>query len=323
MKRNFRTFKTGIVFGLVLISMFAVFIPNASAGFIKVKPLINVTYPTAEENIVPNSGVLIIPLSTTFTLTGIGASFVETGSLLTDTPVSIELKVESKEDWIDASIDNPLVSSKLTEKEPKISTLKITVTEKAPAFQLGSIRISATSKEQPGLLFTIAQDVAYFDVSFVVGYWPVVSYELPKGNRIETGPMGTAEFEINLVNMGNGATYVKIDPVLAKDGWSISIASSVNLASAVDSKDGNNKATVKLIIKPPYGFGFHNERQDFKVEFTPYYLGRPDLTGPVEPITFTVQSVGMSAGTGFEIPLIVAGLVVIILVIYMYNKRRK
>jgi hypothetical protein len=138
MKKNLKTVKTGIIFGLVLISMFAVFTPNASAGFIKVKPLINVTYPTTQENIIPNSGVLIIPLSTTFTLTGIGASTVETGSLLMDTPVSIQLKVESKEDWIDASIDNPLVSLKLTQNEPMVSNLKITVTGKAPAFKLGS-----------------------------------------------------------------------------------------------------------------------------------------------------------------------------------------
>lgn len=323
MKEKFRILKTVFIFGLVFFSIFAIITPNTSAGIIKIKPLITVTYPSSSENVIPNSGVLLIELSTTFQLMGIGATAVKSYSLLKDTSISIELKVEGKENWIDASIDNPLVSMTLQDTLPKPSTLKITVTENAPAFSLGKVTISATSKEQPGLLFNIAKETYYFDVSFIVGYWPVVSYQMPKGNLMEIGPLDTADFEIELENLGNGITYVGIEPIEIPQGdWSINIASSVTLASPVQNKAGA-KATVHLIIKPPYGFGFHNERETFKVRLTPQYLGRPDLRGQEEIITFNVQNIGMSPGAGFEIPLIVIILVIIAIVIYFYRHRTK
>jgi len=322
MKKNFRIFKMMIISGLVLFSLFTVFTPNTSAGIIKVKPLITITYPPPLENIIPNSGVLIIELSTTFKLTGIGASFVESYSLIKDSPVSIELKVENKENWIDASIDNPLVSMTLQETESQKSQLKITVTENAPAFTLGKVRISATSKEQPGLGFGIAKETYLFDVSFIVGYWPVVNYEMPKGNLMQIGPLDTADFEIDLTNLGNGITYVGIEPEAPAEGWSVNIASSVILSSPIQNA-ANSKAAVHLIIKPPYGFGFHNERQTFKVKFFPQYLGVVGLQGQEETITFTIQSVGLSPGAGFEIPLIVIVVVVIGLFIYLYRRRIK
>ena len=324
MKKNFRIFKTIFIFGLLLFSIFTVFSPQTSAGIIKVKPLITVQYPITSENVVPNSGVLLISLKTTFELTGIGASALTTYSLLKDSPISIELKVESKESWVDASIDNPLASLKLQGTEGWTSTLKITVTENAPALSLGKVTISATSKEQSGLLFSVAKETYYFDVSFVVGYWPVVNYELPKGNLVEIGPLDTADFEISLQNLGNGITYVGIEPVEIPEGdWTVNIASSIILASPIQNVE-RAKATVHLVIKPPYGFGLHKDVKTFKVRLTPQYLGNPDLpTGNVETITFTVQSVGLSPGIGFEIPLIVIIIVIIAIVIYLYRRRLK
>lgn len=327
MKKNLKTVKTGIIFGLVLISMFAVFAPNASAGILKITPIVTLTAPTAQENIIPGSGVLLIPLSTSFTLSGIGRNTVATSSLLMDTPLTIQLKVESTADWVTATIDNPQVLSMLDDKEPKISNLKITVTEKAPAFQFGSVTISTTTTEIKGLLFTIAQDIRSWTVSFVVGYWPVVSYQAPKGTSMQVSPGDTkgADIPIDVINLANGPTHVTIVPETPKGDWSINIASSVDLNSAANQNSEGTKQTVHLIIKPPNGFGFHNERQTFKVQFTPYMLGGPsgrtDLVGQTETVSFTVDSIGFSPGTGFEIPLIVAVLVVIGIVLYLYIYR--
>ena len=44
MKKNLKTVKTGIIFGLVLISMIAVFSPNASAGLITVDSALQLTF---------------------------------------------------------------------------------------------------------------------------------------------------------------------------------------------------------------------------------------------------------------------------------------
>ncbi len=323
MKKNFRTVKTGIIFGVLLFSLFAVFIPSSSAGPVKIKPLINVTYPTAEENLIPLSGALEIPLYTTFALTGPLASIVEKRSLLKNTAIQIELKVVSTEDWCEASISNHLVQLTLGYTEPFQSTLIVTVTENAPAFAQGIVKISATSKEQPSLLFSIAEETFEFDVSFIIGYWSVVSYQMPKGTLMEVGPLDTADFEIEIENLGNGPTYVAIEIIDIPEGdWSINIASSVQLSSAVYGGEGTTK-TVHLIVKPPYGFGFHNERENFKVKFTPYFLGRADLVGQEEIITFNVQNIGLSPGAGYEIPLIVVVLVIIVVIFYLYKWRKK
>ncbi len=324
MRKNSRTIKTGIIFGILLLSLFVAFIPSASAGVVNVDPLILVTYPVQEENIVPNSGVLNIPLFTTFTLTGPFASVIKgKASLLSDTPIQIELKVVKTEDWCDASISNPLAQMTPQQTEPYQSTLTVTVTENAPAFQQGIVKISATSKVQRGIFFNIAEQSVEFDVSFIIGYWSVVSYGLPDGNLIEVGPLDIADFQIDIENIGNGPTYVGIELVdVPEDDWSISIASSVQLGSAVYGGESTS-ATVHLRIKPPYGFGFHNEIKTFAVRFTPSYLGNPDFVGQPETITFNVQNIGMSPGAGFEIPLIVAVVIIISLMFYFYRQRKK
>ena len=105
----FRPVKTGIIFKILLLSLFVAFIPNVSAGFINIPPLIMVTYQIPEENLIPNSGVLDIPLYTTFTLTGPFSRFIGRRGLLKDAIIQIELKVVETQDWCDASISNPLV----------------------------------------------------------------------------------------------------------------------------------------------------------------------------------------------------------------------
>ena len=323
MKSNFRKVKTGFILGLVLFSMFAIFAPSSSAGPIKVNALIEVTYPPAQDNLVPLSGALQIPLDTSLSLTGIGATQVETNSLLSSSEIAVELTVLETESWIDASIDNSQVSLKVNENIAKQSTLKITVTQQAPAFTQGRVKIKATSNKLDGLLFSIQPATREFFVSFVVGYWPVVNYEPVGGSFKQIGPLDTAIFPIDITNLGNGYTRVACEIIeIPKGEWSVNIISSVKLGSAAEG-GANNKATVSLVIKPPYGFGFHNDRQTFKVRFTPNYVGSsdPDLVGQPETLTFTVQNVGMSPGAGFEIPLIVATLVIIGLIFYLYKKR--
>ena len=198
----------------------------------------------------------------------------------------------------------------------------MTVTEQAPAFTQGKVVISATSIEQPGLLFSISEATYSYDISFEVGYWPVISISDQKGNYMQVGPLDLADFPITIENIGNGLTYVQIEPEIPEGDWSIGIDASALLASSVGGGAGASK-TVHLIIKPPYGFGFHNDIQNFKVKFTPYSPGRPELVGITETRTYQVQSIGMSPGTGFEIPLIVVILVIIVFIIYFYRWRKK
>ena len=323
MKKNFKSIKTGFVFGIVLFTLFAALAPTTSAGIIKINPIVTVKYDSPENFVMPNSDRIVIDLNTTLELSGIGATTVETSSLLKDVPIQIELKVIKTEPWCTASIDNSLFNLKPSEGKSYPSQLTVTVTENVPAFTQGVIRISATTTKQPGLLFTIGESSKEFDVSFQAGYYPIISYDTPKGTLLEIGPMDTADFEIGIENIGNGPSHVSAELLdNPENGWSFNIASSVTLSSAVSGLEGTKKI-IHLKVKPPIGFGFHEDRQIIRVKFTPSYLGRPDLVGQEEIINFTVQSRGFSPGIGFEIPLIVIILAVIIIVVYLFNKGRR
>jgi len=286
-------------------------------------PIIKFTYPRLEELATPNGEALQIPLATAFKLTGRYAKFIEQRSLLRNAIINIELKVENTPDWCYANISNSNVQLPLDHTEPFKSTLTVTVTENAPAFTQGVVKISATSKMQRGIIFNIAEQTAEFDVSFIIGYWSAVSFK-PKGNIAEIGPYDTADFQIDIENLGNGPTYVEIEPMdYPKEEWDVNIASSVVLSSAVDGGEGVTKS-VYLKIKPSVGSDWNNKRQTFRVKFTPCYLGRPNLLGKEEIITFIVQKIGSlkdeESDNNFLIILVTAVVLVIIMSIFL--KRR-
>jgi len=327
MTKNFKSLKICMVLGILLISTLLVFTTASSARLLSVEPIIKVSPKRPDDNIVPKSGVLYINLTTTFELTGIASTWVKSASLLRDSIVTINLQVQEDYDWIDASISNQLVKIKLSDPQPYVSELSLTVTEKAPAFTQGKVTIVATSSMLSGLLVTINEKTETFDVPFEVGYWPVVNIAPVKGTLKQVGPTDTAEFPVDLTNFGNGMTKVLIEVTDMPEGdWSVSVPSSVTLQSS-DVSDEGIKDTVNIKVKPPYGFGFHNTRKSFKVTFTPIYIGQtvasPELMGQPETVTFTVQSVGFSTGTGFELPTIIIVLAILFVGLYLYKTRKR
>jgi hypothetical protein len=321
----FKTFKTRFIFGIILLSLFVVFIPSVSAGFINVPPLINVTYPVQKENLVPNSGVLDIPLSIDFTLTGPFAKIVEQRSKFKEKALEIELKIVKTEDWCTAKISNPDVKLTLQHTEPFKSRLTVAVTEEAQAFTQSVVTISATSKMQRGIIFNIAEETAEFDVSFIIGYWSDVSYHLPEGTTAEIGPYDTAHFPIDIENNGNGATFVKIELLdYPKEKWAIDIDSNVSLSSPINTGEYTSK-TVNLRIKPKMSPDWNKETKTFGVKFTPWYLGMPDLKGQEEIIYFNVQKIGSlnnleETENNFIIMIITVIILVIIISIIIRRK---
>jgi len=298
--------------------------PSASAGVIKVKPLITVTHSSVEENLIPNTRSLKIPLNVSFSLTGLGASFVKGDSLLKDSTIKISLTIVETPDYIKASIGNQPVEIPVSEgRADRQPYVEITVTEKAPANQLGKVTVRATSMKLSGLLFDIDEATDTFDVPFQVDYWPVVKI-LPRDNLKKIGPLDTAIFAVDLENLANGPTRVAIEVTKMPEGWTIGVPPEATLGSGVYSEESGVKSTVNIVVKPPFGFGVHNDIGNFEVTFTPYYLGNPDQAGEPVSVLFSVQSVGMSPGVGFEIPLILIFLIIIAIAYYLYkNKKSK
>jgi hypothetical protein len=292
-------------------------------SFFTAYPVIELEYEKIEEPVIPNGDDIEIPFNITFKLTGRYADFQS--KRLKNEVITIELSIEEKPYWCKASIEDTYVTLPIGPTESYQSTLKVELIENAEAFTKNFVKVKATSPEIKGLFFTrVKEGEALFEIPFVLGYNCVVAYKMPKGTSTEVGPLETADFEIIIENLGNGPTFLKIDLVdKSKEGWSVNIASSVQLGSGIEESEAKQKI-VHLKIKPPYQFGLHNERETFGVKFTPSYLGQPEIAGDEVIMYFNVQNVGMSPGAGYEIPLIITVVVIFIITcISIFLKWRK
>jgi len=329
MTKSFKRVKACVIMSIFLVSIFAAFTTSSSAKILKVKPIITIKETSQDRNVIPKSGSLNISLEVTFTLTGWLSGFVEDSpfSFLKNSAIAVDLSVTEDCPWITATIDNEQAEFKIGEtKAFDAALIRLTVTEMAPAFDLGTVTVTAVSQELSGVGVMIEGITKSIDVSFEIGYWPAIEYSEPDGNLKQCGPLDTIDFPIAVENIGNGLTQILIE-VVEKPGedWSVTAPSSIWVASSAVQGQSNTN-TIHVKVKPPYGFGFHNDRGDIKIKVTPQYpgqAGQPGLVGASEVKTFTVQSVGFSPGTGFEIPLIVTILVVLFIGIYIFNKWRK
>ena len=321
LRKIFSTVKIGILLGTLILSLFFAFVPTTSAGIIDIPTLINVSYPIQEENVNPNAEALTIPLETTFTLTGRWASYAE-NSRIGKSVVQIELKVVEKPDWCKASISNPLANIAVGEEEPYKSFLTVTVNENAPAFQQGVVRISATSLSKRGLLFNIVGNTTEFDISFIIGYLSDVVYELPKGTFAEIKTSGKIDFPIEIKNFGNSPTFVDIELMdYPEKIWDVDITSSVQLSSGYYDSE-KTKKTVYLKIKPKKSSDWKNDRETFRLKFTPSYLGRPELQGKQEIIIFNVQKIdGEEGSVNKSLIILILGIILIILISIILKRR--
>ena len=182
------------------------------------------------------------------------------------------------DDWVSASLSKTSFPVTVSSDKEVTSNLLIKVTENAPAFYQGKVIIKASSTSISSPIFTITEGYTEVTVQFTVGYHPLVRYEHKKGLLLEIGPTDVADFETKITNLGNGETYVGIQPLDIPEGWRISTTSSVNLGSGVTGTGGNTE-TIHIIAKPPYGFGFHNDQVSFQVRFTPVSREDPTQTG--------------------------------------------
>jgi hypothetical protein len=321
LRKIFSTVKNGILLGTFTFSLIIAFVPITSAGIIDVPTMINVSYPTLEENVIPNGEALTIPLETTFTLTGRWASYAE-NSRIGKSVVQIELKVVEKPDWCTASISNPLANIAYGEEEPYKSFLTVTVNENAPAFQQGVVKISATSVSKRGLLFNIIGNTTEFHISFIIGYLSDVVYELPKGTFAEIKTSEKIDFPIEIKNFGNGPTFVDIEIMdYPEKIWDVDITSSVQLSSGNYESEDSTK-TVFLKIKPKKSSDWKNDRETFRLKFTPSYLGRPGLQGQQEIINFNVQKNDSEEGSVNKFLIILILGIILIILISIILKRR-
>ena len=302
-------------------------IGNSFRTIFAAEPVITISHEPENIIINPNDETTEITIKIFYNLTGRYVRYQE--SRLRHRVIPIELSMEEPPEWCNVEILNEDLKIIIGDDQPLNTTLKITVTEKAPAFEQYEIKLKASTCEIWGLFFLrVFNGEAEHDIPIMADYWPLVTANAKNGNYVEIEQKQTADFEIELENLGNGPTYVECEILNSPSGWSTNIESRVSLASAATGS-GNTKQTVHLVIKPPSNYGYSNKIGSFRVKFTPSYVGRPGLLGQPETITFTVKSMGNDSPFGglFNIDtttiLIILLIILIILVGLVYLKIKK
>jgi hypothetical protein len=107
-------------------------------------------------------------------------------------------------------------------------------------------------------------------------------------------------------------------------GWSASIVSSTIVGSSASGE--SPKRTVQLLIQPPYGFGYHDDRQDIKITVKGQYFAGASEGTLLETNTythiFTVRSRGFST-PGFEAIFVIFALMAVVLIFKIRQKTKK
>jgi len=320
MKKNFRSVKATLIIGLLLVSVLVALIPTTTAGaFSSLESYVNVTYDTSitNEPIYIRGTGKAINVNITYGVTS--ASLFGIGDkiwLAMHLGRTVQIQVEPFEypDWATVSISQwPTAKIQTADKSYPV-TINLKVSEDAPAFGKGDIKLRFTVPDV-GMIKGVVTEV---NIPFSVGYTPIVSPEVIGGESKIIGPMDTTVFPIELTNLGNARTRVQLEITNIPDGWSAIITNEV----IIEEGEGS-KATVYLTVRPPRGFGYHDDSASIVIRYTPEMVEQPTFVGASKPINVLIESRGISV-IGFEIillPIIVIIVVLLFLYFYVFKKR--
>ena len=86
-------------------------------------------------------------------------------------------------------------------------------------------------------------------------------------------PLETTTFNIEIENLGNAKTIVTSNILNVTIGWTVTITNETILKTATIGE--NPKKTISLTVKPPFEFGYHNEREVIQVSIIPSLFDDP------------------------------------------------
>ena len=302
MRITIKKVTSSIIFLILLCSVYSVLIPSASAAFpllgkvYECNSVIEIDYDenATQDPFLPVDRVLNIPVDVKYMITGMYAGVV--AEMYQEVPYDnfIHLYVDEYPEWCSVSFLPPIlvvpVTSGFASHE---ANLVIQVNENAPAYSRGTIKVRIEVDKAGAVL----NATFYQDIPFSPGFLPNIGITT-NNNLMLIGPHQTANFKIDLENLGNAKTNVECKIVDIPAGWTITIDSD----TVIGTSDNPTK-TIYLNVKPPFEFGYHDEREVITVSITPSYFNDESLTGDEFFVSFIVQSKGFSA-PGFEAALV-------------------
>jgi len=318
MKKNFRTVKASLVMGILLISMSVVMLPVTPADddgtIVGLSSVVNLNWKneTGEpEPIQPKQDLRPYTLVVSYTVTKgglFGGGLIY--SLYAGRTVDIKLELVGYPEWATVELTKNTVTAHVPDSfgdETEYNVrIELSLSENAPAYEQGVIYIKATVP-QIGPIDGMEQT---FSLSFKPAYLALIS-PVPQTNNKIIGPMDTAEFPIDISNLGNARTKVffEIDYDSLPDGWSAIINDNIVLETGSEST-----GRVYLTVRPPKGFGYHDDDAIIRVKITPKYADDTSIQGESEYLTVSVESRGLSI-IGIEIVLAIVLLIVLVIIV--------
>jgi hypothetical protein len=315
MTKRFKAVKASIVTGIVFISVIAAVLPTTSAGLFNLQSVLTVSWSSnqTQQPVVPRGALRALDLSITHTVTrgvfGQGMLQVYRNQLIV-----IIVEIVETPSWCTATIAQGTLSTTVQpDQTTEVTTsLSLQVADDAPAFGLGYIKVKATARKA-GLIQGFIQE---FTLTFVPDYKPLIQPVYPETNTKRIGPLDTAVFPIQITNLGNARTVVLLTVEDVPADWNAIITDQLILEEGEGSS-----ATAYLVIKPPKNFGYHNDEKTITISMQPVKYDDYSKKGETTYATFLVESRGFST-PGFESIALISALVVVLIIITLYRKRK-
>lgn len=247
----------------------------------------------AEAPFLPVDMTIDIPLTIYVRVVGIYTEVMMPYYISRKQPAEVYLNVNHTPSWCTATIspytifidtDANWISSN--------ATLHIKVDENAYAFQDGAVEIEIDIRGIGAILGRIF----YVSIPFRPGYLPLLKVNTDGTNRL-IAPLETANFDIELENLGNAKTNITCHVLNTPEEWEISI--DPNIIVGTKNLGDNPKKTIVLTVRPPYGLGYHQDREVIQISMIPSYYNNSQLKGQEYLLSFIIQSRGFST-PGFE-----------------------
>lgn len=189
--------------------------------------------------------------------------------------------------------------------------LNVQLTENAPAFGEGYVKILASTHKQ-GLIEGFEKE---FTLEFTPGYLPRINVNLPEGTAKNINPTESAVFPIEISNLGNARTTVFFTIEDIPNGWTAVIDNDITLIE-------NGQSSATLTVKPPRDFSFHYDRKSIMIKLTPARAENTTELGKPSFVTVLVQSRGFYT-PGFEAITLIGATAIVLLCITIIRKKKK
>jgi len=200
----------------------------------------------------------------------------------------IDLEITNKPSWCSAALAKTTLTANFanfTRYSETSVDLYITLDETAPAFGDGFIDIKARTRA----LGKIQSTNETFTLYFAPAYLPIIKTYLPEDNTMRINPMDTAEFPIEIENVGNARTKVFFEIESIPEDWQATVTDHIILDETKGSKE-----RAMLSIIPSNDFGYHYDEEIIIISITPTRAENQEEKGNTIYATFLVKNRGLS-----------------------------